>query len=318
MYNRSGWIGGYLVAIFRLGGWVVPLYRIPSEELRLACRQKLETCELWLRQLIHEELSQRFGEAYFTEGTHDGNHLFKTEMREHAAKRMAENPNRYSSEVDTLMLDQVVDTLCKHNLNKLCFSSSLGLAFPEGPEEARTFLQRLVAIRNALSHANPVSVHDAERVLCYCDDVIEALKGYYKEKNMGKEYDAPMFIRFSDSAGHRQNLSKPTEMLGYRENSDLRPGEQLRLEVEVDASFDPSTYRVRWNTNAPVLGADIRTGPSYVLTLQNRHVNQSLRIEVQLESNRPWHRFGTHDAELHILYKVLPPVSPRGDAAECG
>ncbi|MGO9464687.1 MAG: hypothetical protein ACLQVF_11115 [Isosphaeraceae bacterium] len=294
------------------------MYRIPSEELRLACRQKLETCELWLRRLIHEELSQRFGENYFTDGAHDGNPLFRSDVRQHAAQRMGQHPQRYTSEVDTLLFDHLVDTLCKQNLYKLCFSSSLGRAFPGGAEEARRFLHRLVAIRNALSHANPVTVHDAERVLCYCDDVIEALKDYYKEKNTGKEYDAPMFVRFSDSAGHSQILSTPSEMLDYRADRPLRPGDQLRLEVEVDASFDPSAYRVKWNTNAPGLGADIRTGPSYVLKLRDRHVNEFFRVEVDLTSNRQWHRFGTHDADLKIMYKVLPPVSPSADTAERG
>ena len=185
----------------------MPLHRIPFEELRLACRQKLETCELWLRRLIHEELMQRYGNTYFTEGMQNENHMFRKDIRDHSAKMLSESAGRYSKEVDTLLIEHIVDTICKQDLYHVCFSPALRDAYPDGREEARTFLRRLIPIRNALSHANPISVHDAERVFCYCDDVIESLKRHYSERNMAQEYNAPQFTKFTDSLGHSEILS---------------------------------------------------------------------------------------------------------------
>lgn len=238
----------------------MPLHRIPLEELRLACRQKLGTCELWLRRLIHDELSQHFGPTYFGEGVHNGNHIFRMEIRNHAAQRLSANPERYRREVDTLLIEQIVDTICKQDLYNLCFSVPLRQAYPDGREETRTFLGRLIPIRNALSHANPISVHDAERVICYCDDIIGSLKQHYSDKNMSNEYNAPSFTRFSDGFGHSEIPTQVyDQFLNYSKDTRLRPGEIVRLEVEVDSSFDPNDYTVEWRipTGEVKLGSSI-------------------------------------------------------------
>jgi hypothetical protein len=284
----------------------VPLHRLPTEDIRLACRQKLETCELWLRRLIHEELSQKFGAAYFNDGVHDGGHLFRTEIRTHAARRMAENPNRYNKPIDTLLFDHLIDTLCKHGLYNLCFSSSLKRAFPEGAQEARTFFSRLVPIRNALAHANPMSIHDAERVLCYCDDVIESLKDNYRELNMAQTYNAPIFTRLVDSLGHAETPANSHIWYRYLDTA-LRPGDAIRLEAEVDSSFDPDDYTVEWCVCNIGMGEN-GTGCHFALTLLARHVGEQLDIQVNLKSNREWHRHGSFDARMTISYRVLPPL----------
>ncbi len=292
---------------FPFEGRAAPLHRIPYDDLRLACRQKLETCELWLRRLIHDELSRRFGTEYFYQGRHNGMHLFRTDVRVHATQRMADNPNRYSKATDTLLFDHLIDTVCKHDLYALCFSSSLGQAFPEGPIEARTFLRRLVRIRNALSHANPISVHDAERVLCYCDDVIGALKEYYSNRNMMTEYNAPLFTRFVDSFGHSDTPAKSHIWLDYTGSTILRPGDGMRLEVEVDSSFGPDDYIVSWIV-CNVARNETGTGPHFTLMLLPQHVGERLDIQATLNSKREWHRHGTFDARMTITYKVIPPL----------
>jgi hypothetical protein len=284
----------------------VPLHRLPNEDIRLACRQKLETCELWLRRLIDEQLSQQFGVAYFSDGVHDGVHLFRKEIRTHAARWIAKNPNRYQKPVDTLVLEHLIDTLCKHGLYKLCFSSSLKRAFPEGAEEARTFFSRLVPIRNALSHANPMSIHDAERVLCYCDDVIEALKEHYRELNMNNTYNAPVFTRFVDSLGHSEMPAESRIAYSYADTT-LRPGDSISLEVEIDSSFDPEDYTVEWGVQS-IRMAENGTGGHFVLMLLPRHVSEKLDIQATLTSKRDWHRHGTVDARMSIGYRVLPPL----------
>ncbi len=145
------------------------------EEIRVATRQKLETCEIWLRRLIHEVFLESLGVSYFDDGEYKGSKLFRSEVRSHADSRMAAEPERYGRKVDTLTLNQIVDTLCKQDLYTGFFRPALQEAYPDGRSEARTFLGRLIDVRNALSHSNPISVHDAERAFCYCDDIIWSL-----------------------------------------------------------------------------------------------------------------------------------------------
>jgi hypothetical protein len=283
----------------------VPLHSIPFDELRSACRQKPETCELWSRRLIHEELSRHFGASYFSDAIHNDNHIISKNIRAHAASRRAENADRYGREVDTLLIDKLVAILCKEDLHDAFFSSALKGAFPLGNEEARIFLQRLIPIRNALSHANPISVHDVERVLCYCDDIICSLKDYYQDQSMGRDYNAPLFIRFADSLAHSEVISKPLTTLDYTNESRLRPGDSLRLEVEVDSTFDPGRFAIEWNSSS----GDTGTGLSFTLGLQAKHVDERANIQVLLISDQVWHRMGHCDARISLFYKILPPVS---------
>jgi hypothetical protein len=285
----------------------MPLHRLPSEELRLVCRQKLETLELWLRRLIHEKLSHHFGAAYFDTGVCNNNPIFKNAIQKHVVKLMDEHPGRYGRAVDTLLLDYLVDTVCKEDLYKTCFKPPLSHAFPDGREEARTFLLRLVPIRNALSHANPISVHDAERVICYCDDVLFSLQKYYMDRNMGREYNAPLFSRFVDSLGHADIPAASQDSLDYTGGGTLRPGDSIRLEVEVDSSFDPETYAIDWVVGNVQYG-ETGTGTYFTLAILRKHVSERLDIRVMLKSRKEWHRHGSFDARLSVTYKVLPPI----------
>jgi hypothetical protein len=83
-------------------------------------------------------------------------------------------------------------------------------------------------------------------VLCYCDDVIWSLKEYYQEQNIAEEYNAPRFIRFIDSLGHAEYPSNTRSHYDYSNDSTLRPGDNIRLEIEVDASFHPEEYTIEW------------------------------------------------------------------------
>lgn len=284
------------------------LHKISSEEIRLACRQKLETCEIWLRRLIHETFSISFGPSYFDRGVFNGNNLFRSEIKDHAGQRMRAESARFSREIDTLLLEYLVATLCKQDLYTEFFQPALRHAFPDGNAEARTFLDRLVSIRNALSHANPISIHEAERVLCYCDDVIWSLKEYYQERNMAEEYNAPRFIRFIDSLGHAEYPLTTRSQYDYSNYTELRPGDNIRLEIEVDASFHPEEYTVDWIV-ANISNGESGLGTSFVLTIQPRHVGQTFTIRALVKSKQDWHRHQNFDDYLVVSYKVLPPIS---------
>jgi hypothetical protein len=288
------------------------LYRINEMDLRDDCKRTIDSLELWMRRLIHLQLSSAYGSGYLDALMPGGNRVVKKEMAKRLADEAATNRKRYPTPLDAAYLDDVIALICNPELFKLHFSHALRQAFPEGRDEAYTFLTRLIPIRNALYHSNAISVHDAHRVLCYSLDVIASLKAYYSAQNMQQQFNAPTILRLTDSLGHAATFSAANRspdspgMLDYSrdENSLLYCGDTLSIEVEVDATFDPSTYTVEW-TIANVGGAIVQ-GPKFVLLLEPRYVSARFCAVCRVKSDAAWHRFGTHDDQIDIAYRVLP------------
>ncbi len=282
------------------------LHLLPSESLRTACRQRLEACELWLRRLVHDQLIKEFGPQYIDSAQLHGQHIFSGDSRKRWASRVGVEPSRYSRPVDALLLDDLAALVGKEDVYRKLFFDAFKDGFPIGREHVRLYLSRLVPIRNALAHANPLSTHDAERMLCYSNEIISAISAHYEKIGMEQDFNAPSFTRFSDSLG---NVSQPKEArthLAFRSGKMLRSGMNLRCEVEVDSSFDPSEYSVRWQIHGS--GVEIVYGNSIALTLDDRHVNEVFLLVVQVASNKSWHRLSNFDAELNIQYRVLPQI----------
>ncbi|MEO1126504.1 MAG: hypothetical protein AAFX95_20890 [Cyanobacteria bacterium J06639_16] len=265
----------------------------------------METLELWLRRLIHDKLTDAHGHSYF-DHEFGGNHIFRAEVRRNATTRMREQPNRYSRPIDALLLDDLVATLCKEDLYRLYFRDALIGAFPEGREEARTFLTRLVNIRNPLSHANPISDHQALRVLCYSKDVIQSITDHYEVLGMGREFNAPTIVAFRDSEGHAEQIVATRARCDFSETV-FRPGDRLRAEVDVDDTFPADSYTVKWVV-ANISAGESEIGNSFELLLTPRHVGEIFTICATLTSNKDWHRHSNFDATLAITYKVLTPL----------
>lgn len=285
----------------------MPLHLVPSDELRSACRQKIESCELWLRRMVHDCLRAEFGETYIQDAQLNGHYIFRSEIRKYAMNRLAAQPGQYRRQIDTLLLDHLVSIICKPDIFRKYFSDPLSWSFPNGNEPLRTVLNRLVTIRNSLSHANPLTLHDAERVLCYCDDVIYSLVHFYADQGMTNEFNAPLFTRFSDCYGHSELLQSSKNNLNYTDSRALRAGDSIRLEVEVDAHFPPDDYTVNWVV-ANISSGERGLGLSFCLTLLPRHVGETFAVQATVISNKSWHRHSDHDAYLTVSYKVLPPI----------
>ena len=165
------------------------------EAIRSECKLSIENLEIWIRNVIDREFTSIYGGLYFDYTDSQGKRLLKTEIVKDAKERMQNTPERYSRFVDALLLDDIVKIICNPNLYQLYFKQYFTTAYPNGNEEARTFLNRLIAIRNKLYHANPISVHESLQALCYSNDVINSIKHGYKEKNMDKKYNAPTIIK---------------------------------------------------------------------------------------------------------------------------
>lgn len=286
------------------------LHLIPSETLRAACRQRLEACELWLRRIIHDQLKKDFGTTYITTAQVAGQAIFRTEIRRHVAGRVAASPARYGREIDALQLDHLAAVICKVEVYRKYFKAAFSAGFPTGSEHLRLVLDRLVQARNSLAHANALTIHDAERALCYSNDIIASLIQYYASIGMSQDFDAPSFTRFSDSIGNQAHPSSTEEYLDFTSKRRLRCGESIRLEVEVDAHYPPSDYDIQWQVANVAKGAPTETGSgaSYSLDLIPRYVGTMFSIIITLTSKKEWHRHGNFDARLIVIYTVLPPI----------
>jgi hypothetical protein len=283
------------------------LHLVSLEEVRTACRQRVEACELWLRRLIHEQLGREFGSDYIQVGELNGQPIFRSEIRKHVIERIATAPGRYPRPIDALQLDHLASTICKADVYRKYFVDAMKYGFPLGNEHVRVVFERLVPIRNALSHANPISLHDAERALCYCSDLIGSLTQYYQALGMAEEFNAPSFTRFADSVGHVEYPTATDVQLNFTERTSLQAGQTVRFEVEVDSHFSPDAYHVTWQV-ANIPDAETGKGTAFPLTLTLKHVSTDFVIFVSVSSNIGWHRHGHHDARLVLVYRVLPPM----------
>lgn len=75
-----------------------------QEQLRAYSRTYIETLETWARQLIHEKMTEEYGDNYIFIQLNDGNYLVKKEIREHVSRMLSSEPDRFNRPIDTLFL----------------------------------------------------------------------------------------------------------------------------------------------------------------------------------------------------------------------
>ena len=234
------------------------LQTLTDNELRNLCREKLESLEHWLRRLIDQTLSDEYGD-YFSYTDDSGNRLIKKSIVEALEERVKKEPSRYHRKIDAVLLSDAIDIICKPQLYEF-FKSALAGAFPDGREEARTFMNRLLDPRNRLAHANSISLRQAEQVICYSNDIIDSMKAYYVTMGTQQEYNVPLILKVTDSFGNtffRDQLfngdgAELAKILSEEPKFFLRPGDLLTIEIEVDPAFDPNDYRVNWHVDGMI------------------------------------------------------------------
>jgi len=291
------------------------LHNLKDAEMRSICRDKIESLEHWLRRLIDDTLIPIYGD-YFSYVDSKGNRLIRGSLSQQVENRRLSEPTRYPRKIDAVLLEDAVDIICKPELFKQHFRKALLEAFPDGREEARTFLNRMLIPRNNLAHANAISIRQAEQIICYSNDVVESLKKYYSELGMQQEYNVPLILKVTDSFGNvfarsqfgdchdggiaMSFLDKP--------NMFLRPGDTLTLELEVDPSFDSTSYKLTW-ASAKGFSTPLPDGYKAVIPVTNKQVSQQFDVQCRLTTNKEWHRMhmGADDFLL-LYYKVLPPL----------
>ena len=279
-----------------------------EEELRSLCRTHIESLEMWARRLIHEKLFEKYGPQYVDYKTSEENYLIKKDVRDHIHKMLKKEPSRFLRPVDTLFFEHTIYFLCHPRLFQELFQDALKSAYPDGINEMRTFLNRLTEIRNALSHANPISVHQAEQAICYSQDFIYSLKEYYKAKGEEEMWNIPRIIRVSDSLGNV--YENPTDIHIDRSiftpKQELFFGDTYSVSIDVDSSFSPTEYDIIWkNQNHRVVEFDNKR--KFIITFKETDVSQSHSISCTLISHESWHKYQYHDCIITLLFPVFPP-----------
>lgn len=282
-------------------------YRYSEEELRAICRTSLETFEIWARRLIHEKMVEKYGETYIDKRFQDGNYLVRREVREHVHKMKEKEPERFKRAVDTLFMEHIIYFLCNPDFFKNVFECALRYSYPQGREEAREFMERLVDIRNALSHSNPISMRQAEKAICYSNDFIDGIKKYQEERGQDKVWNVPRIIKVTDSLGNV--FENPIDGNGvgaiFMVSQNLYCGDTYSINIEIDASFDEAEYDVKWLHNEQELQEN-RNRKQYVIKFSEKDVSENYFITCRTISNKVWHKYELFDCQISLCLKVYP------------
>lgn len=285
-------------------------YSMSQEELRIKAKKAIENFELWARRFIDTKLVEKYGTEWYNY-TENGQPLVKSELKRKMQQMLQQESSHYPRAVDVLLLDDVIYLLCREDLYNNCFSCALQSAYPQGRDVAREFLSRLVPIRNKLNHANPISVREAEKAICYTNDFVDCLKDYYRKEGMEKMFNVPMIIKVSDSLGNQfwdSQISRNETGRGYcspREPLNIiTTGEPFSIEAEIDPSFAESTYSVAW-----LFKNKWHDGKKLTVMLDESDVRMDFTLYCRVISNQhSWHRCGDVDDSIAIVYKVVPPM----------
>jgi len=286
-------------------------------ELRDICRHHIDNFESWSRRLINELFKEKFGVDYFNYMVSDGQPLVKSEINRRIEDRMSENPGRYPRKIDALLIEDIKYFFCRDDLYPLIFKQIFEPFF-SGSNEIRRVLERIIPIRNKLSHDNTISYHEAEQCICYTNDFISTFKLYYQALGKERDYNVPVFLRIKDCLGNdvfREDSSYSWELHFHGRLApkvQLRSGDEYKLWVEVDSSFDNSFYSIEWH----VVDGKYKTlakgvGNEISFNVTDKTVSFSPFIRITLKTTRAWHRFANIDCddllEIH-LENVLPPI----------
>ena len=288
-------------------------YKYSSEELRTICRSHIENFEKWARIFIHSVLTEKLGEDYFHSKGADGNYKMKKAFVEKADDMMKNEPSRFPTPVDTLFVDDIIYILCKPDFYRDYFSKYLSTMYPEGCSELRTFLNRLIPIRNKLSHANPFSIREAEQCVCYCNDFVECIKNYYSMIGKDKDFNVPTIIKANDSLGNEYMIEEDKIVHVARFNI-LDPvsqkkkvfylGEKFSLNLTIDPSFEKNSYTLEWGKRDGV--EIVSNGEQINVTITNQLIGENVILSCKLITKNEWHRYSGYDQRLLVKFKALP------------
>lgn len=278
-------------------------YSYSEDELRIICRQQIESLELWIRRIEDDELKNTYGDDYFEVENCNGDKIIKKQVYENYSKIKKSRGNTVGRPVDYLFFDDLIYILCKDTFYKQHFKKILDHTGYNSNAQIRTILNRLVPTRNALSHANPISVRMAEQVVCYSNDIIDGIKEYYKELNNNTDWQIPSIIRITDSLGNTfyPKGDGPRFLLG----TNFYPGDTYSFTIETDISYkEPFEIKVAGGQYQIDASKDKR---NFVVHFETKNIGIDAHIFIYAISEKEWHKVAWYDQCVSIQFSILPP-----------
>ena len=280
-------------------------YSFSEEHLRSICRNSIESFELWARRIIHEKLVAEYGVDYFEADIGNNEKVLGTKHYNDYKKMVRKEPERCHRPVDALLIDALIHILCKEQLYKNLFKDVLDYSYPQGADEAREFLNRIINPRNPLSHANPTSIRQAEQIVCYTNDFIDTVKQYYIKIGKDRMWNTPRFIKVSDSLGNVFYPSDTKTLYQFFEiNHTFYVGDSYKVWVDVDSSFGDNEYEIHIDMEHG-RGAS-NNSKEFMIVFTEQDISADNTITCVLIQNKPWHKHTGFDHRIGINFQVLP------------
>jgi len=282
------------------------------DELRSLCRKHIESLEYWAKRLIDEKLSSKYGNNFYNHINENGEPIIKKSIKEKAERLKRDNPQRFNRFVDSLFFEDIIHILCNPKFYNDLFKEALSYSYPQGKEMVREYLNRILPVRNSLSHSNPISVRQAEQVICYSNDFIDSLKEYYKIKGLENMFNVPTIIKATDSLGNEFYPSdyRVLNIISVRDkNGIFRIGDTYNITIEVDPSFEQSSYTIHWIEKNTYLREDLINSFMYHKTFETKDVGYQFNIGIEIITNNDWHKHIHRDDYVNFIVTVLPPGS---------
>lgn len=288
----------------------VMYHEYDEETLRAYCRTSIEALERWARLVIDRELINQYGYNYFDAKMENGDPVIKSEINEKATDMLAKHPDRFKRKIDTLFLDEIIYLLCKVQLYKKVFKKILDEIYPDGCAEARTYLNRLVPIRNKLSHSNPVSIRETEMAICYSHDFVDGVKSYFAKVGENRMFNVPQAVKLNDSLGNEyilKNNSHPEIIRIMNQSGILEPfyvNERISFEVTMDPSFEGDSYDIFWTIKGEIKSKTEKL----LIVIDESMVGEETYITFHVKQKKAWHKYTTGcDQYVIVVIQVLPP-----------
>lgn len=295
------------------------------ESIREMSKRQIESFEHWSRRLIDELFRSNIGDNYLDACSSDGQPMFNNDIRRRIRVRTEQDPRIYPRDIDAVLLEDLKYFFAREDLYRLCFKSVFE-PFYSGINEIRLIMGRLVDIRNKLSHANAISIREAEQVLCYTNDFIDVFKRYYINQGKERNFNVPVILSFSDSQGNRSfrpNASYKWEVGNYELDSFNykyykdsictyhRSGETYVIELDIDSSFPEDSFWIEWGLKYNYQTMISGIGKRISIEFNDKMVSYAPEIEIKLITNKTWHRFARYGCDDYVIIQlsmVFPPI----------
>jgi len=103
----------------------MPLYSLSERDLRDHCKRTIEALEMWMRRLIHQQLSDAYGAIYIDATRPTGQRVVNNDIVRGLRARMRSDPDRFTIPIDAALLEDAVSLLCNPDLYRQTFSRCL-------------------------------------------------------------------------------------------------------------------------------------------------------------------------------------------------